>query len=219
MKAIGELLKRPVAYQPILAKAFGSVKLALLWSQIYYWSDKTKNKEGWVYKTREDLFEETGLSRKEQETARDLGIELGVLESKRMGQPCTVHFRVDLDKTIDIIESYQQKKPVAKTKVLALPKPDEPTDAQVKQVFEVFYKTVNPNINYGNKTSRGAAAFLIKKYGLQETINMAAYAVSVFGDRYAPTITTPYELKEKMAALAKHKLGRATEGKGKNYDE
>jgi hypothetical protein len=106
MDTIKELLKRPIAYQPIMAKAFGSVKLAILWAQMYYWSDKGKNEEGWIYKTREDLFEETGLSRKEQETARTIGAKLGVLESKRMGQPCTVHFRVNLDKAVEIVEKW-----------------------------------------------------------------------------------------------------------------
>ena len=68
---IEELLKRPIAYNPIVAKAFGSVKLGILWSQIYYWTDKTKDPDGWIYKTQNEVFDETGLSRREQETAQD----------------------------------------------------------------------------------------------------------------------------------------------------
>jgi len=104
---ISEFLKRPIAYQPIVAKAFGSVKLAILWCQLYYWSDKTKNKEKWIYKTREDLYDETGLSRKELETARKIGEKLGVLESKRMEQPCTVHFRINVDKACEIMMAWK----------------------------------------------------------------------------------------------------------------
>jgi len=114
--SIKELLKRPIAYQPAIAKAFGSVKLAVLWCQLYYWSDKTTNPEGWVYKTREDIFDETGISRNEQDTARRIGAELGVLESKRMGQPCTVHFRISIDRATEIIEKWIKENPGEKKK-------------------------------------------------------------------------------------------------------
>lgn len=79
----------------------------------------------------------------------------------------------------------------------------------VEQVFEIFYRTVNPNINYGNKTSRGAAEFLIKKYGLEKTLQAARFACEAQSQQYAPTITTPYQLKEKMAALVKFKMSHA----------
>jgi len=103
---IKELLKRPIAYNPIIAKTFGSVKLGILWSQMYYWSERTNDKEGWIYKTQTEVFEETGLSRKEQETARKIGNKLGVLESEVRGVPPKVNFRVDIDKTIEMIDFY-----------------------------------------------------------------------------------------------------------------
>lgn len=73
--------------------------------------------------------------------------------------------------------------------------------SQANKIIDVFYKTVNPTINYGNMTNRKAADDLIKKYGLQETIRLTEYAVSVQGKKFAPTITTPYQLKEKMGSL------------------
>lgn len=98
-----ELFKRPVAYHPAIAKAFGSVKLAILWSQLYYWSSKTSDPEGWIYKTRQEIYDETGLSRKEQETARKLGIELGILEEKLAGHPAKMHFRIKVDEACAIM--------------------------------------------------------------------------------------------------------------------
>ena len=71
----------------------------------------------------------------------------------------------------------------------------------VNQVFEVFYKTVNPAINYGNKGTRAAAEWLIKKYGLEKTIGMARFACEIQGQPYSPTITTPYQLKENLGKL------------------
>lgn len=110
-QATRELMQRPIAYQPILAKAFDSVKLALLWGQIYYWSDKGHNPEGWIYKTREELFDELGLSRREQEGARAKGLELGVLEESLQGFPSKMHFRVIPEKVGELIDSYLEKNP------------------------------------------------------------------------------------------------------------
>lgn len=75
---------------------------------------------------------------------------------------------------------------------------------EIDQVFDVFYKAINPTINYGNTTSRASAKDLIHRYGLAKVLGMARYAVSIQDDRYAPTITTPYQLKEKLAQLAKY---------------
>lgn len=103
---IAEFFTRPIAYHPIVAKAFGSVNLGILWSQLFYWSDKTKDAEGWIYKTQKDLYDETALSRREQDTARKIGRELGVLEEKLAGNPATLHFRVNLDAAIGAVEKF-----------------------------------------------------------------------------------------------------------------
>jgi biotin operon repressor len=85
---------------------------------------------------------------------------------------------------------------------------------EVNTVFNLFYKTINPNINFANKTERSAAEWLINRYGLEKTISAAEYAISVQNDKYAPTITTPLQLKDKMAALAKHKGSKEQPKKG-----
>ena len=69
---------RPIAYHPRLAKPLGSVNAAILFGQLVYWHDKTNNPLG-VYKTALEIEEETGLSIKEQETARKKLKERGVL--------------------------------------------------------------------------------------------------------------------------------------------
>lgn len=75
----------------------------------------------------------------------------------------------------------------------------------INQVLEVFYKTINPTINFGNKTQRAAAQKLIDKLGLDKTINAAKYAISIQTDRYAPTITTPLALQNKLGDLVAYK--------------
>lgn len=105
-KTIKALLERPIAYSPVVAKATGSVKLTVLWCQIHYWTDRARDPEGWVYKTAENILDETGLSRKEQQTARDLAESLGVMETKVKGTPPTLHFRVNMEGMIGQIERY-----------------------------------------------------------------------------------------------------------------
>jgi len=140
---ITELLKRPVAYNAIVAKAVGSVKLGILWSQLYYWHDKTKDPDGWIYKTQKDIYEETGLSRKEQETARGIGKKLGVLEEKIAGQPATVHFRIDLLKAQDIIEEYFEKQVQGQIPLFGGGKPKKKKDTSDYK-FDVFLKAYHP---------------------------------------------------------------------------
>jgi len=66
--------------------------------------------------------------------------------------------------------------------------------------MEVFSK-INPTLNWGNKTDRGACLDLIKKFGFPNTKVMAERAVEVQGRAYAPRITKPYQLKSKLADL------------------
>ena len=77
--------------------------------------------------------------------------------------------------------------------------------SESQELFNLFYETINPNINFANKTERAAADWLIEKYGLEKVLKAAKYAISIQGVKYTPTITTPYQLKEKMSALAKYK--------------
>ena len=76
---------------------------------------------------------------------------------------------------------------------------------QINEIIDLFYNSINPNINYKNSATRKSAEFLIKKYGLENLKSAVEYAISVQGKPYAPTITTPYQLQEKMSALVIYK--------------
>ena len=90
-----------VVYYPRVAEVCGNIKSAILLSQALGWTSgylrQNPGREGWFWKTREEWFQETGLSRWEQESARERLRELGVLEEKRMGAPPKLFFRVNLD--------------------------------------------------------------------------------------------------------------------------
>ena len=76
---------------------------------------------------------------------------------------------------------------------------------EINQIFDIFYNSVNPTINYGNKTSRLAVKELLDKYPLDDLKRITEYACSVQGKPYTPVITTPYQLKEKLGALKIYK--------------
>jgi len=84
-----------VAYHAAFAKHFGGVKAAVLLSQLYYWRDKGSDPSGWIYKTTDEIEEETGLSYREQRTARKKLVEAGVLEEDLRGMPAQLYYRVN----------------------------------------------------------------------------------------------------------------------------
>lgn len=103
-------------------------------------------------------------------------------------------------------KKYNPKRDIQKTVTKdILTKDISEQSSQVQNLFNFFYKTINPNISFENKTERKAADWLINKYGYDKVFSAAQYAISVQNQKYAPTITTPYQLKEKMAALIKFK--------------
>lgn len=71
---------------------------------------------------------------------------------------------------------------------------------QVNKIFDIFYK-INPTIKYQNNTQRSAAKRLISKLGLEKAIKSTEAAVAIHGRPYAPTITTPKQLEDKLSEL------------------
>lgn len=92
-------LGRVVAYHPNLKKVTRSTTATILLDQFLYWSNKTRNKdpEGWIWKTSDELQEETGLTYNEQKTAREKLIELKLIEEENKFWEHTLAFRVNLN--------------------------------------------------------------------------------------------------------------------------
>lgn len=99
--------KSPIAYQPGLSLAFRSISVGVFLSQLLYWQGKGKNKEGWIYKTIEEMKAETGLTRSQQDTAIRKCKEAGVLECKRKGIPAKRYFKLnilELEKQLPVLK-------------------------------------------------------------------------------------------------------------------
>lgn len=101
-----ELLDRPIAFhRPFVELGLG-ITGALFLSQALYWSRRT-NGSGYFYKTQDEWEAETGMTRREQETARKKLKSLGILEEKKQGVPCRVFYRIN-DKNLLLLLSQKE---------------------------------------------------------------------------------------------------------------
>lgn len=93
-----DLLDRPIAYHRVFVTLTGSVRGAILLSQAVYWQKRARQTDGWWYKTKAEWEDETGLSRRELDTARK-ECEL-FLKTERRDVPARLYWKLD-DKAIE----------------------------------------------------------------------------------------------------------------------
>jgi hypothetical protein len=101
------LPNRVVGYSPDLARIVGGATIGLFLSQLLFLSDKGANPEGWVYKSEQEMGKETGLTKREQQTARRKLLSLGVIAIERRGFKFTYHFKVIWEKLYQVIAGFQ----------------------------------------------------------------------------------------------------------------
>jgi len=110
---IAEMLDRPIAFHPVLAKISGSVTAGLMLSQAVYWSKVLKrtnpSADGWFFKTQSEWTEEICMSRWEQDGAKKLLRRLPFWEDERRGAPPKSYYRIDLEKLVEAITEYVEK--------------------------------------------------------------------------------------------------------------
>jgi len=100
-------LGRPIAYHPGLAKILG-VKETVFLCQLVYWDGKQADTSGWIYKTQEEWEDETGLSAKEQRTARINLKASGLLEEREERLRHRMFYKVNFDKLNEAWETTRQ---------------------------------------------------------------------------------------------------------------
>ena len=102
-EAVMAVLGSPVAYYAAFAQALGGVEAGVFASQFFYWHGKGHDPDGWVYKTQAEIEEETGLTRRNQETARKRLRDCGVLEEKYTGMPAKLYYRLNIDVLFELM--------------------------------------------------------------------------------------------------------------------
>jgi hypothetical protein len=110
------LPNRVVGYSPDLARIVGGATIGLFLSQLLFLSDKGNNPEGWVYKSETEMGQETGLTKREQQTARRKLLALGVITIMRGGWKNTYHFKIIWEKLYQVIAGSKRPQTVATEK-------------------------------------------------------------------------------------------------------
>lgn len=88
LKGVGS----PVAFFPKLASYLDSVTAGVFLCQMIYWHDKATSELG-VYKTADEIQEETGLTYREQSTARKKLTSLGLIEETNKRLEHRIYFK------------------------------------------------------------------------------------------------------------------------------
>jgi len=131
------LPNRVVGYSPDLARIVGGATIGLFLNQLLFLSDKGANPEGWVYKSEAEMGKETGLSKREQQTARRKLLSLGVIAIMRGGWKNTYHFKVIWEKLYQVIAGIQRPQTVPTEKSEPLQNvPTEPVQNVATQGVE-----------------------------------------------------------------------------------
>jgi hypothetical protein len=110
------LPNRVVGYSPDLARMVGGATTGIYFSQLLFLSDKGANPDGWVYKSEAEMGQETGLTKREQQTARRKLLALGVITIMRGGWKNTYHFKVLWEKLYHVIAGSKRPQNIATEK-------------------------------------------------------------------------------------------------------
>lgn len=99
---------RIVAYHVAFARVVGSATAALLLSQLHYWANITtaKERDGWFYKAAAEIEDETGLTRREQETARRILRDQGVIAEDRRSLPAKLWYQVNKERLFELVREH-----------------------------------------------------------------------------------------------------------------
>ena len=147
-----QLLDRPIAFHPCLARITGSINSAILLGQAIYWSKRTRDSDGWFYKSQQVWQEETALHRFEQENARKILRNKHILEEKKAGVPAKLYYRVNFDVLEELTclvaadqqpeEQVKRNRPAGK--VAVDPQPLSTTEIKTNEIKTGETKTNSP---------------------------------------------------------------------------
>jgi hypothetical protein len=155
------LPSRVVGYSPDLARIVGGATTGLFLSQLLFLSDKGHNPDGWVYKSEQEMGRETGLTKREQQTARRKLLSLGVIAIERRGFKFTYHFKIIWERLYQVIQQFQRAQTVATEEIQPAQnvstKPEqtvstEPAEWQQNVSTERLQNVATPDTHRDNNT-------------------------------------------------------------------
>lgn len=181
----------------------------------------------WGWKKKDDsisisqIEEGTGLSRKMAvETLNKLVTKRLLVKTKKYVN--TLQFNknheewVVTNRTLGSYESVTRVVTKTEPKLVTNPKPTKEKKETITKetipngidgtkinTFIGLFKNINPSFErlYAQKGQRDAMSRLVSRYGEQKVENMLRELPSILQKPYAPIITTPYQLEQKLGAL------------------
>ncbi|WVX93224.1 primosomal protein I [Acinetobacter phage vB_AbaS_SA1] len=108
IKLIEAMNEQPIAFNKHYVFLGCGINGALMLSQLVYWTSRTKDSEGWIFKTHHEWTQETVLTRREQDTARATLKSLKFISEKKMGVPCRVYYRVERENLYQALIEYSE---------------------------------------------------------------------------------------------------------------
>jgi len=95
-------LGEPATYHPSLAKMLGGVQAAVFLGMLLRWAGRGARRDGYIWKSMQEISNETALTRREQDAARGILRRLGIVKEKRASIPPRVHFLLDTKRLDDL---------------------------------------------------------------------------------------------------------------------
>ena len=91
----------------IFIRATGDIRAALLLSQLWYWTPRTKNTEKWIYKSMREFQEELCLNEYAIKKAKEILLNLNIIETdiRRANGSPTTHYKVKSENLMELLKS------------------------------------------------------------------------------------------------------------------
>jgi len=99
VKRIVNKVEKLVDYE----ERFGTAGAVYL-QQLLYWCDKGTREDGFIYKSKDEIYDETGVTPREQDRIRLILVGLGciVTETHRANGSPTIHYKINLEKVAEL---------------------------------------------------------------------------------------------------------------------
>jgi len=105
-----DIFDEPIVFHRSYVPIAGGITAALFLSHAgYACEDQPKDHDGWFVRSQAEWERDTGLIRREQETARRLLRERGLLEERRVGMPAVLWYRVNWARLRESLEHQSRK--------------------------------------------------------------------------------------------------------------
>lgn len=105
------MLGPAIAYSAVLAAIGGDVKAGIFLSMAYHWTSTASDSEGWFSKSKEDWYNETGLTRRQLDTVVGQLVGLELITIKYDGLPRRLFYKLNKEAIVDAISRYLEQNP------------------------------------------------------------------------------------------------------------